>query len=120
MQTVNAARYQREWRCRDNNGRSLFQTHVDNPFETRNRTQTESAARKVRILAEPQATIPSSDFETSAPQAENQIKRNPTTHRRCLSRRSKATEPVESQPVAAAKQFKTTYSANLSLHINNA
>jgi len=50
-------------------------------------------------------------------QAENQIKRNSTTHRRYLSRRSKAkaTEPVESQPVAAAKQSETTYFADLSL-----
>lgn len=89
----------------------------DNPLETTNRTQTESVfVREVRILAEPQATIPNSDSETSTSdaQAENQIKRNPTTHRWCLSRRSKATEPVESQPVAATKQFKTTYSANLS------
>lgn len=57
-----------------------------------------------------QVTIPSSDSGTFAPdpQEEDQIKRNPTTH--CLNRRSKAkaTGPVESQPVAAAKQSETT------------
>lgn len=86
----------------------------------RNRNlRTESSVPVCRgwILAGPQArraAIPA----TSAPdpQAENQIKRNPTTHRRCLNRcsKAKATEPVESQPVAAAKQSQTTYSPDLS------